>query len=299
MSKLVTRSDELYPVSPRDVLRAAALSFLRRASPSGRNANEYLSRNRVQIANLHNVFPDEEVSFKNLLSRLALKHSFVTYSEAVSRIWSGEIDRPYLTFSFDDGQKSCVRAAEILSGMGASACFFINPWIVGERDERKVEEYCRSQLLAPPMEFMDWHDVERVLSLGHEVGSHGMHHLKLSELTTMQAESEIGESFAAIKSKTGNAKHYAWTYGHFEQFTAFAARFVFEVGHLSCASGVRGCHSARGTGRDLCLRRDHVIAKWPLTHVEYFLARASASSSQATNCWPTEWELSKETVQAR
>jgi peptidoglycan/xylan/chitin deacetylase (PgdA/CDA1 family) len=299
MSKLVTRSDELYPTSPRNVLRAAALSLLRRASHLGRNADEYLSRNRVQIVNLHNVFPDEEVSFRDLIARLSLRHSFVTYSEAVNRIWSGEIDRPYMTFSFDDGHKSCVRAAEILSGMGASACFFINPGIVGERDERKVEEYCRSQLLAPPMDFMDWYDVERLLLLGHEIGSHGMHHLKLSQVTPGQAESEIGESFAVIKSRTGSAKHHAWSYGHFEEFSPFAARCVFDVGHLSCASGVRGCHSVRGTGRELCLRRDHVIAKWPLAHVEYFLAHASAVSSQATNCWPTEWEMNKEPAQAR
>ena len=66
-----------------------------------------LQKNRIQFLYLHHVLEDEEDDFRELLAVLSQQHRFISYSEAVERIWTGEIDAPYITFSFDDGMQSC------------------------------------------------------------------------------------------------------------------------------------------------------------------------------------------------
>jgi len=58
-----------------------------------------LSKDRVQFLYMHHVFGDEEDSFRNLLGRLSLGHRLVSYSEAVDRVLSGDIDGPYVAIT--------------------------------------------------------------------------------------------------------------------------------------------------------------------------------------------------------
>jgi peptidoglycan/xylan/chitin deacetylase (PgdA/CDA1 family) len=239
---------------------------------------------------MHNVFKDEQDSFRRLLQVLSYGHHFISYSEAVERIWSGNIDGSYITFSFDDGLKTCLDAARIMNEFGAKACFFLCPSMIGETDYDKIKAFCSQRLYTLPIEFLSWNDVELLLEDGHEVGGHTVNHPNLARLSPVQAQTETAESFTLLSKQVGRIEHFAWPYGRFSHFGPTQAKLVFEAGFQSCASGERGCHVAPQEQKSqLCLRRDHILAGWPLDHIYYFMARNSQVASAQTNEWPEGW----------
>ena len=294
-SPFATRWREIYRRSPRTMARSVALSALDRWQSVTGKTSSWLAAPRVQILLLHHVFPDEERAFRRLLKLLTRTSKMVSYSEALhlATIGGAEMDRPFVPCTFDDGFKNCVRAGEILKEFNAGACFFICPSMIGENDMVKVRSFCsdRLELVGRPVEFMDADDLTKLKSLGHEIGGHTMTHANLAKVTPQQATDEIGKCFDVIKRNFGEAKHFAWTYGKFTDCTGDAARDVFRTGFTSCASGERGCHGPNraATNQPLCVRRDHVIAGAPLSHVRYFLAKASADMSPHTGDWPPWW----------
>lgn len=251
-----------------------------------------LDRDRVHFIYLHHILDDEQDGFRALLARLREHHDFVPYSEAVRRVAEGRIDGRYLAFSFDDGLRSCTTAARILDEFGAQACFFASPSVVGLNDLHRTREFCRRALAMPPVELLDWADLESLLAAGHEVGSHGQTHANLAELSSGQMQDEIGSSYDELRSRLGDVRHFAWPYGRFEEFSPGAARCVFETGFESCASAVRGAHVAAAQGRNLCIRREHAVAAWPASHLLFLLGRSSRAADADSGAWPAGWRPS-------
>ena len=249
-----------------------------------------LERPRVHFLYLHHVFEDEEAGFRRILEEIARGHTIIDYSEAVARVRQGRIDRPYVTFSFDDGLKSCLRAGEILNEYDARACFFVCPSMTEERDFGRIEMFCREQLDMPPTEFLSWADMEQLVSWNHEIGSHTMSHRRLSDLDSEALEYELGRSREVLSARLGDIRHFAWPFGRFFHTKRIAADAVFRVGYESCASAERGAHvSASGDSfSTLCIRRDQIVAAWPLSHIRFFLARSSDRASAESNEWPDD-----------
>lgn len=277
-------------VSVRRIARHAALTALAVSYKlTGRMSS--LKRNRVQFVYLHHIFEEEVTGFRRLLRFLSRSHSFISYSEAVERVRRGEIDRPYVCVSFDDGLKNCLRAARVMDEFGVSGCFFICPSIIGETDRQKLKEFCVRKLALPATDMLTWNDVETLIKTGHEIGSHTMSHPVLSRIPQDRAQHEIGQSYEILTRRVGAVKHFAWPEGRFFHFNPAAARSVFAAGFQSCASAERGCHVTRPepnpTG--LCIRRDYIAAKWPLSHAAYFLASNSRTASEKSNLWPEGW----------
>jgi peptidoglycan/xylan/chitin deacetylase (PgdA/CDA1 family) len=286
-----TRYEQIRSSDFRSLLRHIALSTLGTSYRVTGTMASALSKDRVQFLYMHHVFGDEEDSFRNLLGRLSLGHRLVSYSEAVDRVLSGDIDGPYVAISFDDGLKNSLRAARILGEFGATACFFLSPTIIGETDHRKIEEFCSQRLGIPPTEFLSWDDVETLLKEGHEVGSHTMTHPDLARLSVQQVQDEVEGSFEVLTERTGDISHFSWPYGRFLHFSPAAAGIVFRTGFKSCASAERGCHVTHSEmqERDLCIRRDHVVAGWPIDHTLYFMARSGRTASMRHDRWPPGW----------
>jgi len=274
----------------RSVARSAALSALYLRDRLTGRLEQGLGRNRVHFIYLHHVLDDEHDGFRALLARLRERHEFISYSDAVRRVEAGQMDGRYLAFSFDDGLRSCTTAARILDEYGARACFFACPSVVEERDPGAVARFCRDALAMPPVELLDWDDLESLVAAGHEVGSHGLAHADAARLSTAQLEDESGGSYEAFRSKLGDVRHFAWAYGRFEQFSPQAARCVFDTGFESCASAIRGAHVGAAQGCSLCIRREHVVAAWPASHVMYLLARSSRAAGPESGNWPVGWQ---------
>lgn len=275
-------------VTARTIARGAALhgmsAFYRMTGRMGS-----LARNRVQFIYLHHLFPEEETGFRGLIRTLGRDHSLISFSEAVSRVKTGAIDKPYVCFSFDDGLRQCRRAGEILGEFGVSGCFFVCPSFVGETDPRKLKEICENRFAMPAMELLSWGDIEAMLKDGHEIGSHTMNHPVLSRVSAAQAQDEIVASRDVLLRRLGGVKHFAWPEGRFFHFTPEAARFVYDAGYDSCVSAERGCHVSSPSITDFCVRRDYLSAHWPLSHSFYFLAKNSLTAADGNHGWPESW----------
>ena len=264
-------------ITPRTVLRHAALSLVTWAWRGLGQMNYWLGRNRIQFLYLHHLFPKDEAGFRRLLDYLSRTHQLIGYSDAVQRLQRGAIDRPYVCLSFDDGLRQNLRAAAILQEFGVTGCFFICPGLVGETDPRRLKEICATRFSLPPLELLSWAEVERLARAGHEIGSHTMTHPVITHISAQEVIAEIEQSYAILRRRLGTARHFAWPEGRYQHFSAAAAHIVFDAGFQSCASAERGCHVAPlpAPAEAPCLHRDYVSAHWPLEHVLYFLARNS------------------------
>ena len=272
---------------PRRLARSLTLSGLAAMGRlTGLEAN--LKRPRIHFLYLHFVPGAEEEQFRRLLRVLAKDHRFIGYSDAVARVYSGAIDRPYVTFSVDDGVRNGLRLAEILDEFGAKACFFVCDSIPDLKDPAAIEAFCRTELEIPPTDFLSWDDMEALLGSGHEIGNHSARHRTLSDLSLDELEDDIAGGLERLRSHfSDTVRHFAWPRGRFFHMSADAAAVVFRSGHSSCASAERGCHVSKPVSREsLCIRREHIISRWPLSHSMYFIARSAASADETSNRWP-------------
>ena len=276
------------PARLRVLLRNVALAGLSLIDRV-RGNEEALRRNRIQFLYIHHVFKDEEERLDALLNRLSKDHYFISYSESVEKILRREIDKPYICISSDDGFKHNIRAAEILSWYGAKACFFINPSVIGEARFDRVSTFCWKKLHFPPVEFLTWNDVEKLIEMGHEVGSHTMEHMDLGEASVEAIQADMQSCHAILMSRCGMAKHFAFPYGRFGNFSDAARNAVFNAGFTSCATAERGCHinhNVEISRNELCILRDHVILNWDINHILYFISSNARRASVDSNYFP-------------
>ncbi|MDP9192668.1 MAG: polysaccharide deacetylase family protein [Acidobacteriota bacterium] len=273
----------------RNLARATAIATLFGADSLTGRVDRALARPRVHLLYLHHVLADEEQPFRDLLTRLQRQHTFISHSEGLERIRQGQIERPYVAFSVDDGLRNGLRVAAILEEFGASACFFVCTSMMDERRPERIRDFCAEELSLPPMDFLTWDDCEELLRRGHEIGNHSSHHKTLRGLPVSQLEEYVGGALMSLRARLGDIRHFAWPRGRFDYMSAEAAAMVHRAGHQSCSSAERGAHVVAGEGPELCLRRDHVIAGWPLEHVLWFMARSSRRASTLDNAWPEGW----------
>jgi peptidoglycan/xylan/chitin deacetylase (PgdA/CDA1 family) len=245
-----------------------------------------LARSRVHFVYMHHVFKDEEKEFVALLEWLVeAGHSFISYSEGIDRVVSGDIDKAYVSFTFDDGFKSCLRAAKILKEFGASACFFLNDLVIDQLDHAVVKGFCQKRLKMPAVEFLTWADVEEVVLMGHEIGGHTTSHIDMARTTDQTVREEVEENLFVLTKRCGPIKHFAWPHGKFYYFNEAARKIVYDAGYETCASAVRGCHVVAARDRRFCVRREKVVAAWPLEHNSFFLAKSALQADERSNLW--------------
>ena len=271
----------------RGMVRQAALDLL--ALREGWRAEQLPATPRIQFIYVHHVFRDEEKQLEQLLARLQKSFQFISYNEAVDRLLNNNIDKPYLTLSSDDGFRNNLRAAEIMKQFDAKACFFINPALIGETDIQKIARHCDERLHLPPVEFLNWQEVDSILSMGHEIGSHTMQHINIANTSEEGIEEDMFRSYAALKEHCGEVAHFAYPYGRFFHFSEFGRKACFHAGFSSCATAERGCHinGQRPLQKEeLCIRRDHVVLDWDINHILYFLGRGARRAKFENNFFP-------------
>lgn len=246
---------------------------------------------RVQFLYIHHIFKDEEAPLRHLLQLLKKDHEFISYTEAINRVATGNIDRPYITFSSDDGLQNNIRAAEIMDEFNAKCCFFINPGIIGVTDKNRLKQYCNENLQFFPVEFMNWDEVHRLQTMGHEIGNHTMLHRNVAASAENELKADLEESLAILRQRCGDVGHFAFPFGRFFHFSKTGRKLVFETGHTSCATAERGAHINNGhpmTIEDLCVRRDHIVLGWSMKHIMYFLANNTKKLLEQNNFYPQE-----------
>lgn len=249
-----------------------------------------LSTPRVHFVYLHAVPVHEEPAFRRLLDVVSRSHDLVTHSEAVRRIRSGTVDRPTLSFSFDDAFASNYRTAAILEDYGTVGMFFVPAAFPGTptvEDARELFGYS-SNIDEPAL---SWAQLENLVERGHEIGNHTTTHRDLAKIPQAQVVEEIERSAEILTQRLGRTAHFAWPFGQRSHITPAGVEASFAAGHETCASAERGSHSPITTepDRPLVLLRDHLMTSWPLEHNLYFLAKSAESPVAPWTHYPKEW----------
>jgi peptidoglycan/xylan/chitin deacetylase (PgdA/CDA1 family) len=268
-----------FATTSRDLTRRRPLGFrvrgaARRAFLSGFASLPRTPMPGVRIVHYHYVFDDERASFARQLAWLAAEFQPVSLTEAVERMRSGLVGGRELVVTFDDGfRNQLVNAAPALAEHGFRACFYLPTGLVGASPD-EAEAFCRDRLHLPvPVEPLSWDDAARLLELGHEIGSHTRSHTDLTRLAPPELEQELAGSREELGARLGRAPvHVSAPYGDRERFSPAVSAAALASGYTSCASALRGRNTVATD--PYALRRDHLVASWPVEHLRYFLFRS-------------------------
>ena len=259
----------------KELVRSYALDFLSfRVKHRNR---DLLKVPRVQFVYLHHVFDDEIDKLDKLISDLNEFYEFISFSEAVSRVYSNDIDRPYLAFSSDDGFKSNLSASKVLKKHNISACFFVCTDFIGLNDIDTIKDVCENKFHLPAVEFMTCDDIKHLISCGHEIGSHTTNHSNLIDLNVEELNSVIIDSFSILKNIIGHVSHFSFPYGTNSHFPLNARKIVSKAGYISCISAIRGCHIKKeheiNEISKIIFKRDILNVNYNINHVLYFMVK--------------------------
>ena len=214
----------------RALARRAAVEVLARTDPG--DAADF-PQDTVLL--LHQVHDHWMPKMEAVVEMLAEHAEPATYTE----ICAAPSSSRRFTVTFDDGNKSQMAAAKRLSELGVSACFFIISDAV-DADSAAADRISREQLWIEPEPFMDRSDLDSLLEMGHEVGSHTRGHANLARLSGDALVDQIAGSVEVLKPWMGDTAHFAWPYGRLEHTSRAVFEAVSEAGFATCAAALRG-----------------------------------------------------------
>jgi peptidoglycan/xylan/chitin deacetylase (PgdA/CDA1 family) len=176
-------------------------------------------------------------AFRQQMSLIMEKgFSVVSLGYAVGCISSGKALPPYpVVISFDDGYKGVrTNAFPILAEFSFAATVFISVDII----ERRTAENGYWSAWEP----MSWDDISYLAGQGIEMGSHGLSHCRLTDVSIGRLEAEIMESKKIIGSKAGKAVgSFSYPHGAFNDVIKEQVKY----GEYACAcSSIEGANPA-------------------------------------------------------
>lgn len=228
----------------------------------------------LRILVYHWVHDHERDRFARQVGTLAREFEPVSLTEGIERLRAGRVEGRELAITFDDGFRSAlVNGAPVLEEHGFRACFFLITELVSAPPER-AERICRRSLHLPQtLEPLTWDDAGRLLELGHEIGSHTRSHRNLVTLSHEELDEELRRSREEIQERLGQAPaFFAAPYGDRARFSPAVSDAARAAGYTACLTAQRGRNLP--SADRFALRRDNVVAGWPLRHVRYFLSSA-------------------------
>ncbi|MBC7952366.1 MAG: polysaccharide deacetylase family protein [Rhodospirillaceae bacterium] len=217
-----------------------------------------------RILLFHDVPKAERPAFAQLVQSLADAGRLITPAQAEARLNSAAPKgqgRPPCLISFDDGFASNLEVAEtILAPLGAKALFFVCPGLTDLSGQAQADSIAANvfdgKRGANDLTILGWDGVERLMALGHSIGSHTLSHKRLTALSPDQCAEQIEGAAQAFQARLGAVPEwFAYTFGDVgsinpPSLAAIAAR------HRFCRSGVRGLNVPGMS--PLALRADHV-----------------------------------------
>ena len=230
----------------------------------------------VRFPYYHHVFDDERAGFARQLDYLSRFGEFISISDAVALLESGEtIDGRYFCITFDDGfLNNLINAVPILVDKKVPAAFFLATDYIGlktdvDRD-RLLDFYDHGRVL---MEFLNWDDCRKMINAGMEVGSHTTCHARMSGLDKEAAMNELKNSKRKIEQELGRAcEHFCSPFGipGFDFIPGRDPGLAADAGYRSMLTTERG---SMGAGDNpFRIRRDHMLANWGNHQLRYFLS---------------------------
>ena len=109
------------------------------------------------------------------------------------------LDRPMISFSFDDAPKTSLLGADILEARGMKGTWFIASGL--------------ADTIGPQGLVGDEADTARLLKAGHEIACHTYSHLDCGQADADAIEADIARNVEALKALGVDAETFAFPYG--------------------------------------------------------------------------------------
>jgi len=237
------------------------------------------SDDELLVLCMHSTPHDRKAEFQALLDFI-FKHFRPLNPSQLKDYFHGKLkEGPYVLFTFDDGLKNNLMAAELLESRDVRAIFFIVPdFIEASHKETYYRTHIRSSIDATvdhePADFtpMSVTELKRLLSHGHFIESHTMSHLLRSTSEKDAVEREVSSSKNWILEKLANqASIFCSPIQTNFSVNGEAKRMIaseYEF-HFTTFPGLHSDHR----NAQLVLRRN-IEVHWPLGQIKYALGKA-------------------------
>ena len=223
---------------------------------------------------LHSVFDDQIEKFEELIISLIKLGVFVD-TETLVKMLRGEkeIDGRYFHLSFDDGFKNnYINAIPILTKYNIPCIFFIPTEIIGASWE-VTKNYCiKTTHHGGVIEMLKWEELNEIVSLGFEVGSHTKRHARLSSISHdfNLLQDEVLSSKNVVETNLGiECKYFAWPFGRHNDVDKVSLKMIESSGYNACFGAFRGTINKKKTNI-YKIPRHEIDLQLPIKHNEYF-----------------------------
>jgi peptidoglycan/xylan/chitin deacetylase (PgdA/CDA1 family) len=148
----------------------------------------------------------------------------LTFAEAERRRIDGSLPPRTVVFSFDDGYRSTLRAAETLARHGYPGTVFAVTSFADSGEPLRWEGI-EHELAGGGAELdpLSWDELAGLVARGWEVGSHTVTHPLLTGLSDADLERELVESRRTVSERLGECRTIAYPYGQADARVAAAA----------------------------------------------------------------------------
>ena len=161
----------------------------------------------------HSVTPEDADGLRAQIEQFqALGFSFCRVSEGVAAMATNTLDRPWLTITFDDADRSTHQVAmPILLRAQVPACVFVVPDYV-----RRGTTYRDDA----PRPAMGWSELREWLAAGLEVGSHSLTHAPMRLCSAARFEQECVDAQSILQDALQiPVRHFAYPWGQHSRTT--------------------------------------------------------------------------------
>jgi peptidoglycan/xylan/chitin deacetylase (PgdA/CDA1 family) len=174
--------------------------------------------------------------FRGLCQLLHKRFHVVSLSEAMHLLDSRQrLPRRLAAITFDDCYRDNLCAARILAEHNLPACFFIPTAFPGTDHVFPWDQELKR------MPNLSWEEIREMAGLGHEIGSHTVHHANVAEISKEETRRELVLSRQTLEEKLGRpVSWFAYPFGTRAHFPRERLSLVYEAGYRGCFSGFGG-----------------------------------------------------------
>jgi len=230
----------------------------------------------IHIINSHYASPhiakrEDEVTFEKFLKHLLEKCSIIDLEKATELIITRQIPTKevLVALTFDDGFEECYKIiAPVLEKYNCRGAFFINANFIDCGTEYQNEFNKRINVFTKKP--MTWPQIIDLHKRGHIIGSHGLDHLNMAELTEEECRNQISKNKKILEEKLNyKCEYFAWTYGQMRHFPENTLRETLKFHkYIFSSDNYKKYFSLNKR----VINRRHIEPFWPVSHMNYFLA---------------------------
>jgi len=238
--------------------------------------NQRKKANGHRILVYHLVLKEDRKLFEDHIRFLKDNFVVTSVSEVLRTATEAKDKNGYCAaITIDDGFRILMLdCLEILNKHDIKATFFVPTGFVelSNRPDLAANYSLRTHYYNLPMEPMSPEDLQLLVKLGHDVGSHGVSHISISAMSMQQVLRELKVSKERIVEWTGTTLNaFAYPYGHTSNVLGNPRDWLSQAGYSYGFTLKRG--SVCASSDTFFLPRDHIEGNWPVHHLRYFLLK--------------------------